>query len=632
MMSSRLLHHTSTQSFRDILHEGTARFLHHSTARAFREWVESSSNGKRLKRIALRTTRRLCHRTTVQAWGMWAEELVKSQRKRHLVAKAVRRWVGRWTNAAVSNAFQMWADALERKRVEQKTRRAEKLENDNSGMASKLHEVREENKALLLRSQHMTERGEAHRQRLLLRLSSRLLHRSTGRALLAWARNARDEREWRSKVGLASRRWRQRDVASAYQTWHEHVVNMKMRVMLNKAVPRWRLLGLLVPFRRWSSRVGLHTWLLSTSGKVASRRQKLETSVVFCRWMEAVAKQNLLRTTGRRIICRLLYHSKARAFRDWVESLNGKRIKRVEWRIARTLCHRMIASRLCHRRTAQAWDRWADEVVKAQRKSWKRYLVAKAVGRRMNAAVSIFFQMWADALERKCHRRQINGYFFHLRLNKAVQRWRLCGLLVPFRRWRSRAVLHKWLLSTFGKVASRRQKLETSVVFGRWIEAVAKQNLLRTTGRRIICRLLYHSKARAFRAWVESLNGKRITRVEWRIARTLCHRMIASRLCHRRTAQAWDRWADEVVKAQRKRYLVEKAVGRWANAAVSIFFQMWANALERKCHRRQINGSFAPVRVPTGGPTPTTQFSCRRGRQIPVHEIFFSQTHTKAKS
>jgi len=85
--------------------------------------------------------------------------------------------------------------------------------------------------------------------------------------------------------------------------------------------------------------------------------------------------------------------------------------------------------------------------------------------------------------------------------------------------------------------------------------------------------------------------------------------MIASRLCHRRTAQAWDRWADEVVKAQRKRYLVEKAVGRWANAAVSIFFQMWADALERECRRRQINWSFAPVRVPIGGPTPTTQFS-----------------------
>jgi hypothetical protein len=141
-------------------------------------------------------------------------------------------------------------------------------------------------------------------------------------------------------------------VASAYQTWHEHVVNMKMRVMLNKTVLRWRLLGLLVPFRRWRSRVGSHKWLLSTSGKVASRRQKLETSVVFGRWMEAVAKQNLLRTTDRRIICRLLHHIKARAFREWVEILsNGKRTKRVEWRIARTLCHRMIARRLCHRMT-----------------------------------------------------------------------------------------------------------------------------------------------------------------------------------------------------------------------------------------------------------------------------------------
>jgi hypothetical protein len=353
-----------------------------------------------MKRIALRITRRLCHRTTVQAWGRWADEVVKSQRKRHLVAKAVRRWIGRWTSAAVSNAFQMWADALERKRAEQMTRRAEKLEHDNSGMASKLHEVREENKALLLRSQHMTERAEAHRQRLLLRLSSRLLHRSTGRAFLAWMQNARDEREGRSKVGLASRRWRQRQVASAYQTWHEHVVNMKIRVMLNKAVPRWRLLGLLVPFRRWHSRVVFQEKLVSASGKVASRRQKLETSVAFGIWMEAVAKQYLLRTTGRRINGRLLYHSKARAFREWVEcSSNGKRMKRVEWRIARTLCRRMIARRLCHRTTAQAWDRWADEVVKSQR---KRYLVEKAVGRWANAAVAKAFQMWADALERKC--------------------------------------------------------------------------------------------------------------------------------------------------------------------------------------------------------------------------------------
>jgi len=367
-----------------------------------------------MKIIALRITRKLCYRTTVQAWNRWAEELVKSQRKRHLVAKAVRRWVGRWTNAAVSNAFQMWADALERKRAEQKTRRAEKLENDNSGMASKLHEVSEENKALLLRSQHMTERGEAHRQRLLLRLSSRLLHRSTARAFWVWVRNARDEREGRSKVGLASRRWRQRDVASAYQTWHEHVVNMKMRVMLNKAVPRWRLLGLLVPFRRWHSRVVLHKWLLSTSGKVASRRQKLETSVVFGRWMEAVAKQNLLRTTGKRIICRMLYHSTTRAFREWVESFsNGKRTKRVEWRIARTLCHRMIARRLCHRTTAQAWDRWADKVVKSQR---KRYLVEKAVGRWANAAVTNAFQMWTDALERECRRRKFNGSFAPVRV------------------------------------------------------------------------------------------------------------------------------------------------------------------------------------------------------------------------
>jgi hypothetical protein len=95
-----------------------------------------------MKRIALRITRRLCHRMTVQAWDRWAEELVKSQRKRHLVAKAVRRWVGRWTNAAVSNTFQMWADALECKRAEQKTRRAEQLESDNSGMASKLNEKR----------------------------------------------------------------------------------------------------------------------------------------------------------------------------------------------------------------------------------------------------------------------------------------------------------------------------------------------------------------------------------------------------------------------------------------------------------------------------------------------------------
>ena len=206
-----------------------SRLLHHSTVRAFEAWASRCAGDKRRRVAVMRTIIRCLHRTTAQAWDRWAGELVKSQRRRHLVAKAV----GRWTNAAVSHAFQMWADAVEGERAEQKTRRAEQLESDNSGMASKLLEVCEEHKALLLRSQHMTERGAAHRQRLLLMISSRLLHRSTGRAFWAWLGNARVVREGRRKVGFVMRRWRQRDVASACKSWYEHVASVrKMRSIL----------------------------------------------------------------------------------------------------------------------------------------------------------------------------------------------------------------------------------------------------------------------------------------------------------------------------------------------------------------------------------------------------------------
>jgi len=81
-----------------------------------------------------------------------------------------------------------------------------------------------------------------------------------------------------------------------------------------------------------------------------------------------------------------------------------------------------------------------------------------------------------------------------------------------------------------------------------------------------------------------------------------------------------------LVKSQRRRHLVTKAVGKWTNASVSHAFQMWADALEREMGRQQIKGSFAPGS--TG--LPTTQFSARRG-QTPITE-FSSRKHTPSQT
>jgi len=176
---------------------------------------------------------------------------------------------------------------VEGERAEQKTRRAEQLESDNSGMASKLHEMREENEALLLRSQHMAERGAAHRQRLVLMISSRLLHRSTGRAFWAWRGNARVVREGRRKVGLVMRRWRQRDVLSACQTWYEHVAGVrKMRAILGKTEDRRILYLLNRPWLGWHHQTKSRKRLEMTATKIIWRLRAGKLAQVFLRWLK----------------------------------------------------------------------------------------------------------------------------------------------------------------------------------------------------------------------------------------------------------------------------------------------------------------------------------------------------------
>ena len=110
------------------------------------------------------------------------------------------------------------------------------LESDNNSPVRQMEQIKghiiemnREKTATHAEREHEKAAYSAHRERMMLRTAGRLLHRGMARAFGKWEECARAEREMRRKAGAVIRRWKQRELAIAFQSWQEVVLQVHLQ-------------------------------------------------------------------------------------------------------------------------------------------------------------------------------------------------------------------------------------------------------------------------------------------------------------------------------------------------------------------------------------------------------------------
>ena len=161
-------------------------------SRALARWRDAAAERKRLERISARVMRRWRGLDLDLAWWGWLDLIQQAREKKK--AK----------DSAEQEGMQQVADLLN-----------EALQSANDELSLS----RVENSRLLRSSNQMAEALGAHRERMVLRIAGRLLHRDTAMAFGRWEESTRVSRDMKRKAGVVVRRWKHRELAMAYHRW-----------------------------------------------------------------------------------------------------------------------------------------------------------------------------------------------------------------------------------------------------------------------------------------------------------------------------------------------------------------------------------------------------------------------------
>ena len=427
-----------------------------------------------------------------RALTRWRCAVAELKRLERISVKVMRQWRGLDLNLA----WLTWLELIQQAHEEKETKKGIEQE-DLKQAADLLNEAlrsandelsmsRAEHGKLQRSSQQMVEAQGAYRERMMLRSAGRLLHRGMARAFGRWEECARAMREMRRKSGAEMRRWKQRELAIAFQGWQEERSRgMRMRAVTGKVVgwlcipgrPRHGCIAR--AFGRWEECKRAMREMRRKAGAVRRRWKQRELAIAFQGWQEERSRGMRMRAVTGKVVGRWRRGGMWKAFATW-----GSRSRR-----AREL--RRIMRRWQSMMASRALTRWRCAV--AELKRLERISV-KVMRQRRGLDLNLAWLTWLELIQQAHEERETKKGIEQEDLKQAAD------------------LLNEALRSANDELSMSRAehgKLQRS-----------SQQIVEAQGVRIAGRLLHRGMARAFGRWEECARAMREMRRKAVVAMT----------------------------------------------------------------------------------------------------------------